>query len=74
MKKFGDRRDGKRIKDLNGMAYVMTDIKRKRADREVYIDYPIDVTEVIKYVEKQNKKKDIHITYFHVFATAIFLL
>lgn len=71
MKKFGDRRDGKRIKDLNGMAYVMTDIKRKRADREVYIDYPIDVTEVIKYVEKQNKKKDIHITYFHVFATAI---
>ena len=71
MRKFGDRRDGKRLKDLNGMTYILADIKKKRADREVYIDYPIDVTEVIKYVEKQNKKKDIHITYFHIFATAI---
>lgn len=71
MKKFGDRRDGKRIKDLNGMMYVMTDIKKKRKDREVYIDYAVDVTEVKKYVEKQNKKKDIHLTYFHIFSTVI---
>lgn len=71
MRKFGDRRDGKKLKDLNGMMYVMTDIKKKRADREVYIDYPVDVTELIKYKEKMDKKKDVHITYFHLFSTAI---
>ena len=71
MKKFGDRRDGKKIRDLNGMMYVMTDIKRKRADREVYIDYPIDVTELLKYKEKLGKKKDIHVTIFHLFSTGI---
>ncbi len=71
MRKFGDRRDGKKIKDLNGMMYVMTDIKRKRADREVYIDYPVDVTELIKYKKKCDKDKDKHITYFHMFATGI---
>ncbi len=71
MRKFGDRRDGKKLKDLNGMMYVMTDIKKKRADREVYIDYPVDVTELIKYKEKLDKKKDVHVTYFHLFSTAI---
>ena len=71
MKKFGDRRDGKKLKDLTGMMYVMTDIKKRRSYREVYIDYPIDVTELIKYNEKLDKKKDSHITYFHLFATAI---
>lgn len=71
MKKFGDRRDGKKLKDLNGMMYVMTDIKKRRADREVYIDYPVDVTEAIKYKEKFDKKDDIHLTYFHIFSTAI---
>ncbi|MBQ6547022.1 MAG: hypothetical protein IJL74_03385 [Bacilli bacterium] len=71
MKKFGDRRDGKKLKNLNGMMYVMSDIKKKRADREVYIDYPIDVTELLKYREKLNKKKDRHITIFHLFSTGI---
>lgn len=73
MKKFGDRRDGRRLtkKEMTGMAYINCDIKKKRAYREVYMNIPIDVTEMIKYVEKQNKKKDIHITYFHMFCMAI---
>lgn len=73
MKKFGDRRDGKKITNLTGMMYVMSDMKKKRADREVYIDYPVDVTELIKYREKLNKdkSKEQHITFFHLFATAM---
>lgn len=73
MKKIGDRRDGRRLtkKEMTGMAYINCDIKKKRAYREVYMNIPIDVTEMIKYVEKQNKKKNIHITYFHMFCMAI---
>ena len=66
-----DRRDAKRITDLNGMNYILYHLKKKRSYREVYMDYPVDVTELIKYMEKLNKKSDTHITYFHAFATAI---
>ena len=71
-KHFGDRKDGKRVKDLNGMNYIMHDIQKRRNDNEVYGDYALDVTNLVKYVEDQNKKnKDRHITFFHVFTTAI---
>lgn len=68
---FRDRRDGKRLKDLNGMSYILYHLKKKRSYREVYMNYPVDVTELIKYMEKVNKKSENHITYFHLFATAI---
>ena len=73
MKKFGDRRDGRKLtkKEMTGMAYINCDLKKKRAYREVFMNVPIDVTEMIKYVENQNKKKDVHITYFHMFCAAI---
>lgn len=71
MKKFGDRKDGKRVRDINGMNHIMYHLTKRRYDNEVYIDYPMDVTELVKYVEKYNKKEKKHLTYFHVFCTAI---
>lgn len=71
MKKLRDRRDGTRVKNLNGMNYIMYHLKKKRSNSEVFINYSIDVTELIKYVEKINKNNKRHITYFHVFATAL---
>ncbi len=73
MKKFGDRKDARRLtkKEMTGMAYINCDLKKKRAYREVFMNVPIDVTEMIKYVEKENKKDDVHITYFHMFCMAI---
>ena len=71
MKKFGDRKDGVRIRDLNGMNYINYQLKKKRCQSEVYINYSMDITKLVKYVEKINKKSDVHITYFHIFATAL---
>lgn len=72
MKNFKDRRDGKRVTNLNGMNYIMYHLKKKRCESEVYVNQEIDVTNLKKYLEDLNKKeKDRHITYFHVFATAI---
>ena len=56
MSKFGDRKDGKRVKDINGMNHIMYHLGKSRCSNEVYIDYPIDVTNLVKYVEKTNKK------------------
>lgn len=67
-----DRRDGKFVKNLDGMHVLMPYLKPNRCDSDVYINYKVDVTNLIKYVEKKKKDNpDIKLTYFHVFVTAI---
>lgn len=71
MKKFGDRRDGARVRNMNGMNYIMYHLKKRRSESEVYINYSIDVSNLVKYMEKVKDADGRHITYFHVFATAL---
>ena len=42
-KKFGDRRDGKRVK-VDGLHQLCIDLKPRRCDADVYINQSIDVT------------------------------
>lgn len=67
-----NRRDGKIIKDINGTGILMPYILPKRGDSEVYINYKLDVTNLIKYVEQKRKENpDEKLTYFHIFITSI---
>ena len=71
-KRNGDRKDGIKVRNINGMNYIMHDIQKKRNDNEVFGNYQIDVTNLVKYVTKYNEEnKDRHLTYFHVFSMAI---
>ena len=71
-KKFGDRRDGKKVRDLDGMHNIMLDLMPKRCDSDVYMNVKIDVSNLIKYVEKYKKEHpDNKITYFHAFTMAL---
>lgn len=71
-KRFGDRRDARRVRDIDGLHNIMISLNPKRCDSNVYINHKIDVTELVKYVENQNKKdKENKLTYFHAFSTAI---
>ena len=67
-KKWGDRRDGKRIQ-VPAMAKVMTYVKN-REESYVYINRKFDVTDLIKYMKKK-KEKNPDLTYFHAFSMAI---
>ena len=51
---FGDRRDGKRVKGLDGMHGLMPKVKPKRCESDVYINQKFDVTNLVKYVENYN--------------------
>ena len=51
MSRFGDRKDGKRVRDINGINHIMYHLGKSRCSNEVYIDYPIDVTNLVKYVD-----------------------
>ncbi len=70
MKKFGDRKDGKRVKDLTGMAQISIDLKPRRCDSDVYINQKMDLTELVKYVNKK-KEEGMELTYFPTFVMAI---
>lgn len=71
MKRIGDRKDAKKLRNLDGLHNVMIDIKPERCDSDVYMNKEIDVTKLIKYVEKYKKEHpDDKITYFHAFAMA----
>ena len=52
------------------MGQIILDLKPYRCDSDVFINQKIDVTELVKYVEKK-KKEGSDITYFHTFITTI---
>lgn len=71
-RRFGDRRDARKVRGLDGMHIIMNDIKPDRCDSDVYINQKIDVTELVKYVQrKKEEEPDKHLTYFHAFSTVI---
>ena len=53
-KKFGDRRDGVRLKKLHSMHVIMPLIFPRRTDNEAFIAECIDLSGVNAYLEKKN--------------------
>ena len=65
-----DRSDGKAIRNLKGMEQILIDLKPNRVDSYVYIDQRMDLTNLVKYIEKK-KKEGMKVSYFHAFVAAI---
>ena len=63
-------RKDKRIKNLSGIGQIILDLKPNRCDSDVYINQKMDLTELVKYIDKK-KKTNKDVTYFHAFVTAI---
>lgn len=53
-KKFGDRRDGKLLRDLDSLHFITGIIYPNRCDNEAFISERIDLTNINKYLEKKN--------------------
>ena len=66
-KKYGG---AKRVKDLSGMSQILFDLKPNRSVSDVYINQEMDLTELVKYVEKKRAQGE-SITFFHAFVAAI---
>ncbi len=63
-------RNAKRVKDITGMQQIMIDLKPNRCDSDVYINQKMDVTKLMKYMEKK-KEEDNDLTFFHAIVTAV---
>ena len=67
MKKYGGAH---RVKNVTGLAQISIDLKPARSVSDVYINQSMDLTNLLKYIEKKKKTGD-EITLFHAFLTAI---
>lgn len=61
---FGDRRDGKRVRDIHGFQNILIDFKPNRCDSVVYMNVDIDMTNFVKYM-RDLKKEHKDLTFFH---------
>ena len=69
-RRFGDRKDAKRVRNITGMMQISMDLKPNRSVSDVYINQKMDVTNLSKYIE-DKKAKGENISFFHAFVTAI---
>lgn len=65
------RKDAKKVKDIDGLHNILIDLKPRRCDSDVYINQKIDMTNLVKYIDKKKKENNEYkITYFHAIAMA----
>ena len=70
-RRWGDRKDGRRVRDVPGLQTVMAHLMPNRTDCEVYLNETLDATELVKYLEKKNEGLDYKITLFHCTITML---
>lgn len=71
-KRFGDRRDARWVRDLDGLHAIMPHLMPKRTDAEVYLSAKMDVTDTLSYIEGKNRsEEEYRTTLFHCFVMAI---
>lgn len=71
-RRFGDRRDGRLIRQQDGMHLIMPMIYPNRCDNEAFISERIDLTSIDKYLASKNADNpEFKYTLFHLIVAAI---
>ena len=71
-KRWGDRRDARWVREAPGLQTVMINILPNRTDNEAYLNEEIDITEIVKFIEKKNEEHpEYKTTVFHALIFAI---
>lgn len=71
-KRFGDRRDGKLVRDQDGMHLIMPMLYPNRCDNEAFISERIDLTNADKYIAARNAENPkFKFTVFHLVVAAV---
>lgn len=75
-RRWGDRRDGRLVRENRGLQGIMPHLMSKRTESEVCLMDKFDVTELLKYMDKKNEElknsgADYKITMFHCIVTGV---
>ena len=66
-RRFGDRRDGRRIRTLPAMTAMIPYIMKVRSDAQNHFEDEIDITNIEAYLEKKHKEGYINMGILHLF-------
>ena len=70
-RRFGDRRDGRWVREAPGLQTVMAHLMPNRTDCEVCLHDTLDATELMKFIEEKNARHpEYKTTIFHCFCSA----
>ena len=71
-RKWGDRKDGHLLRDLDPLHIIMPYMYPNRCDNEAFIKEKIDVSNIRKYLKKRNKDNpEASYTLFHIMVAAV---
>ncbi|MBQ9661859.1 MAG: hypothetical protein IJV40_01765 [Oscillospiraceae bacterium] len=71
-RRWGDRRDGRWVRDVPGLQTIMGHILPNRTDCECFMKDSFDVTELLPYLEKKNAEHpDYKTTVFHALVMSV---
>ena len=71
-RRWGDRRDGRWIRDVDSLHVIMPYLYPNRADNEAYLQETYDLTELNKYLAKKNEgRTQDKYTLMHAICTAL---
>lgn len=65
------RRDGVRVKGLDGYHNILPYVMPKRTEAEVSLTEEFDVTDLVKYMAERNEKEGTDLKIFHAICTAV---
>lgn len=71
-RRFGDRKDGYLLRDLDSVHFIMPIIYPSRCDNEAYIAETVDLTNINAYLEQKNANDPVFkYTFFHILVAAV---
>lgn len=71
-RRFGDRKDGTLVRDLDAMHFITPLLYPNRCDNEAYISERIDLTNMNAYLARKNiNETEFPYTMFHIILTAL---
>ncbi len=71
-RRFGDRKDGTLVRNIDGMHFIVPIIYPNRCDNEAFISERIDMTAMDAFLEKKNAEDpEFKYTLFHCIVTAM---
>ena len=71
-KRWGDRKDARRVRDLDGLHAIFPHLMNHRTDAEVYLNMEFDVTETLRYLAEKNEgEEEYRATLFHCILMAV---
>lgn len=71
-RRWGDRKDGRLLRDIDPMHFICPLLYPNRCDNEAYISERIDLSAINAYIAKRNEQEtDFPFTMFHIIVAAM---